>query len=181
MLSNINHQGKRKQSDNDSVTSHSPGRLWPRDRQVPPRCGGLGPHTLPLDARSCLTLWPTECSLPNSSVPGVFQARTLEQLVTSYFRGLPTQGSDPHLLCLLHWQGGSWPPARSRKLHARLAENKLRRQSLWESLVAPQKVKHRITIWHSNSTHNYIPKRNENTCLHKKLNNFKILPFIKPK
>ena len=94
---------------------------------------------------------------------------------------LLTQGSNPHLLCLLHWQVGSWAVALSRKLHAWLVENKLRRQSLWKSLVVPQKVKHRITIWPSNSTHNYIPKRNENICLHKKLNNFKISPFIKPK
>ena len=30
-------------------------------------------------------------------------------------------------------------------------------------LGVPQKVKHRITIWSSNSTSRYIPQRNEST------------------
>ena len=50
-----------------------------------------------------------ECSPPGSSVLGIFQARTLEWVAISFSRDLsqtgifPTQGSNPHLLHLLHW------------------------------------------------------------------------------
>ena len=47
------------------------------------------------------------CSLP---VHGIFQARILEWLAISYSRGIfPTQGSNLHLLLLLHWQADSLP------------------------------------------------------------------------
>ena len=36
----------------------------------------------------CLTLWnPVDCSLPDSSVHGILQARVLEQVAISYSRG----------------------------------------------------------------------------------------------
>ena len=36
---------------------------------------------------------------------GIFQARISEQVAISYSRGIfPTQGLNPHLFCLLHWQ-----------------------------------------------------------------------------
>ena len=39
-------------------------------------------------AQSCLTLWdPMDCSLPGSSVHGIFQARVLEWVATSFSRG----------------------------------------------------------------------------------------------
>ena len=39
-------------------------------------------------AQSCLTLCdPMDCSLPESSVHGIFQARTLEWVAISFFRG----------------------------------------------------------------------------------------------
>ena len=58
--------------------------------------------------QSCLTVSDnTDCSLPGSSGHGILQAR--------YWSGLPcpppgnllTQGSNLHVLCLLHWQGSS--------------------------------------------------------------------------
>ena len=62
-------------------------------------------------AQSCLTLCdPIDCSPPGSSVHGVFQARILEWVEESLLQGiLPTQGSIPHLLHLLHRQVGSLP------------------------------------------------------------------------
>ena len=43
-----------------------------------------------------------DCSLPDSSIHGISQARILEQVPISSPRGIfPTQGSNP---CLLHWQ-----------------------------------------------------------------------------
>ena len=49
--------------------------------------------------QSCLTLCgPMDCSLPGSSVHGVFQARILEQLAISYSRGSSDPGIEPTYL-----------------------------------------------------------------------------------
>ena len=49
-------------------------------------------------------------SLPGSSVHGIHQARILEWVaMPSSRRSSRRQGSDPHLLCLLHWQADSLP------------------------------------------------------------------------
>ena len=56
---------------------------------------------------------PMDCSLPGSSVHGILQARLLEWVAMPSSRGSspppPHQGSNPRLLCLLHWQEGSLP------------------------------------------------------------------------
>ena len=55
-----------------------------------------------------------DCSLPRSSVHGILQARILEWVTLLLLQGIfPTQGSNLHLLCLLHWQAGSLPPGKS--------------------------------------------------------------------
>ena len=63
--------------------------------------------------RSCLTLCdPMDWSPPGSSVHEIFQARTLEWVAISSLQGIfPTQGSNPCLLRLLHWQVSSLPLA----------------------------------------------------------------------
>ena len=44
-----------------------------------------------------------DCSLPGSSVHGIFQARTVEWVSIFLLQGnFPTQGSNLRLLCLLH-------------------------------------------------------------------------------
>ena len=49
-------------------------------------------------AQPCPSLGDSMCySLPGSSVHGIFQARTLEQVAISYSRG-SSQGSNPHLV-----------------------------------------------------------------------------------
>ena len=51
----------------------------------------------------CLTLYdPMDCSLPGSSVHGISQARILEGVALLLQGIFPTQGSNPHLLHLLH-------------------------------------------------------------------------------
>ena len=53
---------------------------------------------------------PMAHSLPGSSVHGFLQARILEWVAIPFSRGeglIPTQGSNPSLLCLLHWQRNS--------------------------------------------------------------------------
>ena len=58
----------------------------------------------------CLTLCdPMDCSPPGSSVHGILQARILE-VCHFLLQGISmTQGSNPNLLCLLHWQADSLP------------------------------------------------------------------------
>ena len=51
-----------------------------------------------------------DCSLPGSSVHGILQARVLECVSMPSFQGIfLIQGSNPHLLSLLHWQAGCLP------------------------------------------------------------------------
>ena len=55
---------------------------------------------------------PIDCNLPGSSVYGISQARILEWVAFPPFllQGIfPTQGSNLHLLQLLHWQADSLP------------------------------------------------------------------------
>ena len=54
-----------------------------------------------------------DCSPSGFSIHGILQARILEWVAVSSSRGSSwrslTQGLNPHLLCLLHWQAGSLP------------------------------------------------------------------------
>ena len=65
--------------------------------------------------QSCPTLCdPMDYSLPGSSVHGILQARILEWVTMPSSKGSSqprdiTQGSNSHLLCLLHWQMCSLP------------------------------------------------------------------------
>ena len=65
----------------------------------------------------CLTLCdPLDCNPPGSSVHGISQARMLAWVAISFSREIfMTQESNPCLLCLLHWQVDSLPPAPPRK------------------------------------------------------------------
>ena len=65
----------------------------------------------------CPTLCdPMDCSQSGSSSHTILQARILEWAAMSFLQGIfPTQGSNPHFLCLLHWQVGALPLAPSEK------------------------------------------------------------------
>ena len=53
-----------------------------------------------------------DCSPPGSSLHGILQARILEWVCHVLLQEIfPTQGSNPCLLCLLHWQTDSLPLA----------------------------------------------------------------------
>ena len=63
--------------------------------------------------QSCPTLCnPMNCSLPGSSIHGDSPGNNIGVDCHGFLQGIfPTQGSNPHLLCLLHWQAGSLPLA----------------------------------------------------------------------
>ena len=101
-----------------------PTRL-PRPWDSPGKNIGVGHHFLlqctkvkseSEAAESYLTLRdPMDCSLPGSSIHGIFQARILEWVATSLLQGIfPTQGSNPCLLCLLHCRQILYPLSRQR-------------------------------------------------------------------
>ena len=53
---------------------------------------------------------PVDCSPPRSSVHGDSPGKNTGVGCHLLLQGIfPTQGSNPHLLCLLLWQAGSWP------------------------------------------------------------------------
>ena len=64
-----------------------------------------------LSLQWCLTLCdPMDCSLPGSSVHGVFHGKNTVVVCHFLLQGIfPTQGLNPHLLRLLNWQVGSLP------------------------------------------------------------------------
>ena len=64
----------------------------------------------------CLTLCdPMDYSPPGCSVHGILQARILEWVAALLHGIFWTQGSNPCLLCLLHWQVHSLPLVTHRK------------------------------------------------------------------
>ena len=72
------------------------------------------PHNVCVPSlQSCVTLCnPTDCSTLGSSLHGIFQGKMPSS------RGIfLIQGSNPHLLHLLHWQAESLPLAPPGKLH----------------------------------------------------------------
>ena len=94
-------------------------------------------------AQSCLTLCNTmDCSLPHSSVHGIFQVRILEWVAISFSRGIfLTQGLTVHLLyckwTLYHWAPGkpllSWGGVFKRQIED------------WQNMLPPNTL-----LWHMN-------------------------------
>ena len=56
-----------------------------------------------------------DCSLPGSSIHGIFQTRILEWVAISSSRGSSRPKHRTCVSCLLHWQVDSLPPALSWK------------------------------------------------------------------
>ena len=69
--------------------------------------------------QSCPTLCgPRDCSPSASSVHGIFQARILGRVCRFLLQGIfQTQGSNSHLLHILHWQASSLPLTPPGKPH----------------------------------------------------------------
>ena len=82
-----------------------------RDETWPPAFGAVLAAGSPVCVQLCLILCnPMDCSLPDSSVHGDSPSKNTgvgcHALLQRIFL---TQGSNPHLLHLLHWQVGSLP------------------------------------------------------------------------
>ena len=71
-----------------------------------------------LSLQSCPALCDSmDCSPPGSSVHGDSPGKNTEVGCHALLQGIfPTQGLNPCLLCLLHWQVGSLPQAPPRNL-----------------------------------------------------------------
>ena len=71
------------------------------------------PHMLSSVTQSCPTVCdPMCCSLPDSSVHGMFPGKNTGMGYHFLLQGIfPTQGLNSHVSCLLHWQADSLPLA----------------------------------------------------------------------
>ena len=58
---------------------------------------------------------PMHCSPAGPSVHGIFQARRLQWVATSYSRESLQPRDEPHLWCPLHWQANSLPLQGTRQ------------------------------------------------------------------
>ena len=113
-----------------------------------------------LAAQPCLTLCdPIDCSPPGSSVLGILQARILEWVALSFSRGSSWPRDGTLVSCIAASFFTTWA-IREAQMLGRMWRNwnpcelLVRRwndsASGGNSLVIPQKTKHRITKWPSN-------------------------------
>ena len=75
-------------------------------------------------SKSCLTLWdPLGYSPLGSSVNGIFHARTLEWVATSFCRGSPQLKDQPHISCVSYVASRFFtnePPGKPLQMHSKL-------------------------------------------------------------
>ena len=83
------------------------------------------------------SLQPADCSLPGSSVHGIFQARVLEWVAISFSRGSS------------QYRDQTWVSRTAGRLF-----------TVWATREVLQKIKNRITLWLSNSTLGYFSEEN---------------------
>ena len=81
-------------------------------------------RVLCLVAQSGLTVYePMDCSLPDSSIHGILQARMLEWIAISSSRGFPNPGIEPRSLPFQVVSLLSKPPGKSQRVRVALALN----------------------------------------------------------
>ena len=94
--------------------------------------------------QSCLTLCnPVDCSPPGSSVHGDSPGKNTRVGCQALLQGIfLTQGSNPQLLCLLHWQVGSiaWPKKKKKKKKKKGTSLEVQ----WLRLCLPMQV---VWVW----------------------------------
>ena len=84
---------------------------------------------------------PMDCSSPGSSILGDSPDKNTGVGCHALLQGIfPTQGSNPHLLCLLHWQMGSLPlsPPEKPKTRRRVAKGEYDLPGFVRTLTAGQ-------------------------------------------
>ena len=103
--------------------------------------------------QSCLTLCdPTDCGPPGSSVHGDSTGKHTGVGCHFLLQGIfPTQGLNPHLLNLLHWQAGSLPLVPPQKPRVSSQESYFSREipkrSRWSSYMAEGPEKSPWRVW----------------------------------
>ena len=111
-----------------------------------------------LIVQSCLTLCsPGDCSLPSSSVCGIFQARILEQVAIFYSRGSSQPRDQTHISCvpclgrwiLYHW--ATWEAQSKEQIYTNEEEEALKTYTHLEtqsmSEMALQITREKICHW----------------------------------
>ena len=82
-----------------------------------------------------------DCSLPGSFVHGILQARILQWGCHALLQVVfPTQGSNPRLFRLLHWQAGSLPLAPPGPQQALKGQVEKHRARMSQVLAAEQEL-----------------------------------------
>ena len=100
-----------------------------------------------------VTPWIIVC--PGSPVHGILQGRILEWVAISSSRGIfPTQGLNPHLLCILHWRVGLLPSASPGKPGTWVSCIAGRFFTVWATgnsweARGQTKSKQQITVWYA--------------------------------
>ena len=75
-------------------------------------------------AQSCLTLWnPMDCSLPGSSIHGVFQAIILEWVATSFSRGSSQPRDRTQFSCIVDRRFTAWATRKTMFLTVHCVSN----------------------------------------------------------
>ena len=120
---------------------------------------------------------PIDCSPLGSSVQGIFQLRILEWVPISSSRG-SSQGSNPHLLCLLHRQVGSFPlapPGKPQDIYNIL--HIFNRYIIFYQVVIPPV--YLISYEYSKDVNNYMVLQNKDIkFFHSFINSSKIMVSI---
>ena len=116
-----------------------------------------------LVVQSCPTLCNSmDCSLPGSSVHGDSPGKNIEVGCHALLQGIfPTQGLNPSLLCLLHWQMDSLPPVPPGKLKtaipiSNLVRNQYKRNTTKIEILSSLYCRLTFFINHSYTNFTYV-------------------------
>ena len=85
------------------TSNHAEERAGMHEKMQNQTVSGCQPHMC-ICAQLCLTLCDSmDCSLPGSSVHGIFQARILEWVAVSFSRGPSWPRNRTHIICISGW------------------------------------------------------------------------------
>ena len=112
---------------------------------------------------------PMDCSLPGSSIHGILPARILEWVAVPLQGIFPTQGSNPHLLHLLHWQVGSFTTSTTLECSSNKCQIRVRTLSCYNCVTLRNLLRFSLMNGDYNSTYLIVREGNgtplQHSCL----------------